>query len=388
MSGLTGHFDAVVIGGGPAGSSSARLLARLGWRTALLEHGPRHRPKACGTCLNPRAARLLSRAGLLDDVRGIAVGATCRVRVHTVGRPVLSAVLPQCRDAGQGMVVSRARLDQLLIDRARQAGVQVVQPATARVVEASSRGARVEFRQGRSTIRLRTRLVVGADGLRSAVADASGLGRRCRPGRTFGFAMDVACPAAGAVGPDTIEMFLVRGGYLGVVDHGGGRLHLAGLVDRRRPRAGSPIEFVAFVANQFDTLRRAGLHRLRRRAFDRISGAGPIPSRPHRVAAGPVALVGDAAGYTEPFSGEGISWALECAEILAESVAGQAPGDWTPAAARRYRRGWKRRIGRRQYLGRMLGPVLRRPDLAGSVLTVLGRHPAIAAWLLRRAVMP
>ena len=388
MSGPTGHFDAVVIGGGPAGSSSARLLARLGWRTALFEHGPRHRPKACGTCLNPRAARLLSRAGLLDDVRGISVGATCRVRVHTVGRPVLSAVLPQCGDDGEGMVVSRARLDQLLIDRAGQAGVQVVQPATARVVEVSSRGARVEFRQGPSTGRLRTRLVVGADGLRSAVADASGLGRRSRCGRTFGFAMDVACPAAGAVPPETIEMFLVRGGYLGVVDHGGGRLHLAGLVDRHRASVGSPIEFVASVANQFDALRRAGLHRLSRRAFDRMTGAGPIPCRPRRVAAGPVALVGDAAGYTEPFSGEGISWALESAEILAESVTGQVPGDWTAATARRYRRGWRRRIGRRQHLGRMLGPVLRQPDLAGSLVTILGRHPALTAWLLRRAVMP
>lgn len=385
---MSGHFDAVVIGGGPAGSSSARLLARLGWRTALIEHGPRHRLKACGTCLNSRGARLLRRAGLLEDVQGIAVGATCRVRVHVVGKPVLSAALPRCRDGGGGLLVPREGLDQLLIDRARQAGVRVVQPATARVVELTSRGALIELRQGPSTVRLRPRLVVGADGLRSAVADASGLGRRPRAGCKFGFALEVACPAAGAVGPDTIEMFVVRGGYLGVVDHGAGRLHLAGLVDGRRVPARTPIDFVESVANQFDALRRAGLHQLRRRALDRLIGAGPIPCRPNRVAAGPVALVGDAAGYTEPFSGEGISWALECAEVLAESVTGQAPGDWTSATARRYRRGWRRRIGRRQHLGRMLATVLQQPGLTGSLLTVLSRHPALAAWLVRRAVMP
>jgi len=64
-------FDALVIGGGPAGSSTARGLARLGWRTALVEHGSRHRPKACGDCLNVRGVRLLQRAGLLDDVRAL-----------------------------------------------------------------------------------------------------------------------------------------------------------------------------------------------------------------------------------------------------------------------------------------------------------------------------
>jgi len=385
---MSGHFDAVVIGGGPAGSSSARVLARLGWRTALIEHGPRHRDKTCGTCLNARAVRLLRRAGVLEEVQEIAVGSAGRVRVHVAGRPVLSAALPRCRDAGGGLLVPRDRLDQLLIDVARQAGVQVVQPATARVTEVTSRGAVIELRQGPSTARLRSRLVVGADGLRSAVAEAAGLARRHRAGCKFGFAMEVACPAGGAVRPDTIEMFIVHGGYLGVVDHGGGRLHLAGLVDGRRGRAGNPIDFVESVARQFDALRRAGLHQLRRRAFDRMTGAGPIPCRPHRVAAGAVALVGDAAGYTEPFSGEGISWALECAEVLAESVTGQVPGDWTSATARRYRRGWKRRVGRRQHFGRVLASVLQQPGLTGGLLAVLGRHPLLAAWLVRRAVMP
>jgi flavin-dependent dehydrogenase len=378
----------VVIGGGPAGSSAARSLARHGWRTVLIERGPRHRPKACGTCLNPRAAELLRRAGLLDDVRNLAVGATHRLRVHLVGRPPLAAVLPHCDEAGGGLLVPRDGLDQLLIDRAAEAGVQVVQPAVARIVELTSHRAVIELRDGSSTTHLRPRLVVGADGLRSAVAEAAGLARPGRAGRKFGFSFQVTTPAAGAVDPDTIEMFLVSGGYLGVVAHGGKTLHVAGLVAARGNAPSNPLDFVEWVANRFDLTKRAGLHRLRRSGCSRLLGAGPIPCRPHPVADERVVLVGDAAGYTEPFSGEGISWALECAEILADSVAEHSPGHWTACTVRRYRRLWKRRVGRRQHLGRLLAGALERPGLTRALLDAVTRHRAIADWLVRRAVMP
>ena len=384
----TNQLDAVVIGGGPSGSSAARSLARLGWRTVLIERGPRHRPKACGTCLNPRAARLLYRAGLLQEVRNLAVGTTRRLRVHLAGRPPLSAVLPRCTEVGEGLLVPRGRLDQLLIDRATEAGVEVVQPAAARIVELTQRGAVIELRDGSSTLHLRPALVVGADGLRSAVADAAGLGRRGGAGRKFGFALQVTCAAGRSMAPDTIEMFLVSGGYLGVVGHGGDVLHVAGLIAARSAAPGNPLDFVEWVASGFDVMRRAGLHRVRRRACTRLLGAGPIPCRPDRVADERVVLVGDAAGYTEPFSGEGISWALECAEILADSVADHRPGDWTKSTVRRYRRGWTCRVGRRQHLGRLLAGVLERPGLARALLDTATRHPAITSWLVRRAVMP
>ncbi len=383
----TDQLDAVVIGGGPAGSSAARSLARLGWRTVLIERGPRHRPKACGTCLNLRAVSLLRRAGLLDDVRNLAVGVTRRVRVHLVGRPPLAAVLPRCSEGGEGLLVPRDGLDQLLIDRAAEAGVQVIQPAVARIADMTRRGAVIELRNGSSTALLRPRLVVGADGLRSAVAEAAGLGRPGRAGRKFGFALQVTSPTARAVAPGTIEMFVVSGGYLGVVGHGGKTLHVAGLVAARGNAPGNPLDFVEWVANHFDVMKRAGLHRVRRSACSRLLGAGPIPCRPRRVADQRVVLVGDAAGYPEPFSGEGISWALECAEILADSVADHSPGHWTTCTVRRYRRRWARRVGRRQYLGRLLAGALERPRLTGAVLDAVTRHPAIAAWLVRRAVM-
>jgi len=379
-------FDAIVIGGGPAGSCTARALARLGWRTALIEHGSRHRPKACGDCLSVRGVRLLQRAGLLDDVRALAVGSTRQVRVHVAGRPPLTVPLP-AGDDGVGLLVPRDRFDQLLVDRAAEAGVRVFQPVSARVVELTPHGARVVLRGRGAAFHARCRLLVGADGLRSAIADASGLGRHRTNGGKFGFAIDVEGPACGGVAPGTIEMFVVRGGYLGVVARSDRRMHVAGLVSRAAAAA-NPVDFVESVARRFDVLRRSGLHRLRRAAVKRVLGAGPIPCRPRGVAGVRVALVGDAAGYVEPFSGEGIRCALESAEVLADSVAGATPGDWTPATARVYQHQWARRIGRRQHLDRLLARALEWPGLTGPLASVTGRYPAIAAWLVRMAVRP
>ena len=376
-------FDALVIGGGPAGSCTARALARLGWRTALIERGSRYRPKACGDCLNARGVRLLQRAGLLDDVRALAVGSTRQVRVHVAGRPPVTAPLP-AGDAGVGLLVPRDRFDQLLVDRAAEAGVRVFQPVSARVVELTPSGAVVALRGRGAVSRARCRLLVGADGLRSAIADASGLGRRRTAGGKFGFAIDVDEPARGGVAAGTIEMFVVRGGYLGVVTRSDRRMHVAGLVSG----GGNPVEFIESVARRFDVLRRSGLHRLRRRSVNRMLGAGPIPCRPRGVAGVRVALVGDAAGYVEPFSGEGISCALESAEVLADTLARETPGDWTPATARAYQGQWTRRIGRRQHLDRLLARALERPGLTGPLVRVTGRYPALAGWLLRMAAGP
>jgi flavin-dependent dehydrogenase len=379
-------FDAIVIGGGPAGSRTAGALARLGWHTALIEHGSRNRPKACGDCLNVRGVSLLQRAGVLDDVRALALGSTRQIRVHVAGRPPLEAPLP-AGDAGDGMLVPRDRFDQLLIDRAAEAGVHVFQPASARVVELTRHGARVALRGrgGGVASSVRCRLLVGADGLRSAIADAAGLGRHRTNGGKFGFAIDV--DGCEGVAPGSIEMFVVRGGYLGVVARSDRRMHVAGLVSRGAT-AGNPVEFIESVARRFDVLRPSGLQRLRRSSVSRLLGAGPIPCRPRGVAGARVALVGDAAGYVEPFSGEGISCALESAEILADTLAGQSPGDWTPATARVYQRNWTRRIGRRQHLARLLARALERPGLTGGLVSLTGRSPALAAWLVRMAVGP
>ncbi len=387
---MTDEFDAVVIGGGPAGSLSALLLAKLGWRVALIERGGRFRDKACGHCLNLAVHPLLQREGLLDDVRARSVGRSQRLRVHLGQREPATIALADDHRAGGYLLVPRREFDQLLRDRAARAGVTVVQSARACLRSTNDHGAVVEVKlPQRQTRRLRCRLVIGADGLRSGVAQAAGLAAtKKRIGRKFGFSLDVRCPRADLLARETIEMFVVPGGYLGVVNQGRGLLHLAGLVSPHDADASRPVSFVATVARRFDLLRRVGLANAAALHAVKVLGAGPIPCRPRAVAGDCVALVGDAAGYVEPFTGEGMSWALTSAEVLAEVVADQSPGDWTPAVARRYARAWRDRIGRRQRLCQLVSWSLGRPRLMGLLAGAVARPGPLTRGLVGKVVMP
>ena len=387
---MNDEFDAVVIGGGPAGSMSALLLAKLGWRVVLIERGGRFRDKACGHCLNLAVHPLLQREGLLDDppMAG-SVGRLQRLRLHLGQREPATIALADGHRAGGYLLVPRREFDQLLRDRAAQAGATVIQSARACLRSTDEHGAVVEVRSPqRQTRRLRSRLVIGADGLRSGVARAEGLAATKRIGRKFGFALDVRCPRADLLSPDTIEMFVVPGGYLGVVNQGRGVLHLAGLVSPHDADASRPVSFVATVARRFDLLGRVGLANAAALHAAKVLGAGPMPCRPRAVAGEWVALVGDAAGYVEPFTGEGMSWALTSAEVLAEVVADQSPGDWTPAAARRYRRAWRDRIGRRQWRCRLVSWSLGHPRWVGLLAGAVTRPGPLTRGLVGKVVMP
>jgi flavin-dependent dehydrogenase len=163
---------------------------------------------------------------------------------------------------------------------------------------------------------------------------------------------------------------------------------VAGLVGSRAPGDSAPFAFVESVAGRFEALTEAGLDRLDRSRCGPLLGAGPMPCRPRRVAGHRVVLVGDAAGYIEPFTGEGMSWALESAEILATVVADLSPGGWTAAAARRYRRAWAARVGRRQRGCTWLARILSRPAVSRALFGVAARRKALVETLVRQAVMP
>ncbi len=368
------QFDAVVVGGGPAGSVAALTLARLGWRVAVIEKRPPGRSKACGHCLHPRGVHVLERLGVaaaaLQDTAAVTAP-TRRVRVHLPGERPMEARID--RD-GAGVVVDRGRFDDRLLGVAAAAGVEVIRPAFGRLSGAGERGMIVEV----DSRRLSAGLVVGADGLGSRVASGS---LHCRSGERIGFAADLPVDLEVGPEPGVIEMVVVPGGYLGAVRNAPGWLHVAGLIDLTHVRHWRPADLLQTASTILGV--EIG-SRAAARGRWRMQGAAPMPWRPAVVAGPGLALVGDAAGYVEPFTGEGMGWALESAERLAHSVAGRPPGTWDDSAARAYRRSWRRSIGARHRTCRLVASALRRPRLVAALPGVV--RGGVFRWLAGRVM--
>lgn len=376
--------DAVVIGGGPGGALAAVHLARLGWHTVLIEKGPRDRGKACGHCLNRRAINVLGRAGITEFGAGLSRGVTQRFRAHSAdGATIDIPMNPSGPQEVGGLIVDRSTFDQLLRDRAEKAGVEVIQPAAARLLKSDQNGAVVEVVTQRERFRIETCLVIGADGLGSAVARAAGFVHKRSAGRRYGFSFDVAHPMAAMVERDTIEMFVSPSGtgYLGIVNCGGGILHVAALVNHTSG-AGSrnPLDFAHQTARAHAMLRDLGFNRMDAQQMQHLKAIGPMPWLPRKVASGAVTLVGDAARYIDPFTGEGMGWAIEAAELIGQVAQRCDKHQWSAAASQQYAAAWRRTIAQRQRLCRGLAWMLARPR-AAAMLMRLGAH---LPWIAQR----
>ena len=174
---MTASSDVLVVGGGPAGSSVARLLAILGWSVALVDRGQFPRAKACGECLNPGAVQALARHGLLDRVAALTPARLEGWRIASGARVAAG----RFTGGAYGLSLPRARLDTVLVQAASEAGVRIDEGVRVLGLAPTGRAAdtRVLVRGNRDGPSTRAaRVVVGADGLRSVLARSLAAYRR------------------------------------------------------------------------------------------------------------------------------------------------------------------------------------------------------------------
>jgi geranylgeranyl reductase family protein len=379
--------DVLIVGGGPAGSSAAFHLARGGLDVLVLDRARFPRDKPCSEYLSPEASRLLDAMGALRAVEecgaaqlsGMIVHAPNGARVH--GEFAADHGFRGYRD--RGLALRRTVLDALLLDRARDAGARVVEGA--HVVDLlRERGGRVRGVKLAGAGEMRARLVIGADGLRSIVARRLGLARRARWPRRLALVTHYRGVAGvGSCG----EMHVTSAGYAGLANVGRGETNVAVVVPASRGRDAAG-DAEGFLERWIDSHPGLAPRFARAERVSPVLATGPFASRARRASAPGAALVGDAADFFDPFTGEGIYAALRGGELLApfamESLVAAGRGMHARAdeALGAYDRARRAEFRGKWIVERLVGAAVAWPPLLNHAAGVLARRTDMADLLV------
>lgn len=373
------QVEVAIVGGGPAGAVLAARLAGAGHEVVVLERNPTWRWRAGGVFTSPAAVAALRRAGLDETSLRVVARPIPAMRVETRGGT--SFRLTYGADAGGEPAVGfdRSRLDPALLDVARRAGAEVRLGWSVSAVDVGT-GRLDVLASGGTTARIRALVVVGADGRRSIVARAAGVSRAARLAPRIGLTYHLRDRDPKAA--RDARMRLLPDGYVGIAPVAGGRVNVGIVLGRtwrtevadRGARSVADAIVKSIPATEDDPAEwRLG------EPTDTIEGAWPLGHRVTRRAGRNWLLVGDAAGFLDPFTGEGLHRGLISAELAAGAIRAGARGKQDAFAA--YERAMQRRFLTKDGVSSLVQLFLARPALFEYAARRVAARPAVRATM-------
>lgn len=353
------YYDIIVVGAGPAGATTATVAAQAGAQVLLLEeHSKVGRPIQCTGLLSARGWRLarLDRSIVVREIRGVRACAPDGAFIDLGGERV------------RAYVIDRDRFDQELVERAAHAGVNVRTGVRAMALASYEDHQRRLWVQspGGPKEKLRARVIIGADGAHSLIAQQAGLPQPQKRLLGLQAVVEYRSPKS-----DFVEVFFGKrwtGGFFGwaVPERDG------------CARVGLATECLRAAKQSFERLRVE--HCLGGKILCYQSGMIPIGPAERTVADG-VLLVGDAAGQAKPTSGGGIYTGMLCGRIAGEVAAKAALSENTTARSlSEYERRWRKKLERELLLGFQAQQILTQlSDEQLTQLLKLLQKPALRA---------
>lgn len=368
-------WDAIVLGAGPAGALAARELAIGGARVLLVDRKSFPRRKVCGGCLNKTALGVLDSMGLGSLPTRLG-GIEIESLELAFARRSTRLVLPG------GIALSRPLLDDALAKTAIAEGAEFLS-GTQGLVSASWPERRdVVLAQGNDKVTAAARVVLVATGLGDARCASEPIAHNHVAARSrFGAGCTVeSFPSF--YRQKVIFMAVGQGGYVGLVRVENGSLNVAAALDKDFVKGcGGPGAAAAGI------LSGAGFPPVSELVTASWQGTVALTRQTRPLAAERVFLLGDATGYVEPFTGEGMAWALMSGRAVGP-LARRGIECWNSALPQEWAQIHNRLIARRQRLCRGLTTVLRHPWLTHASLEVLRRFPGLGGLLIERLNFP
>lgn len=381
----TKRYDAAVIGGGPAGSATALMLARAGWSVAMVEKSEFPRPKVCGEFISASTFPLFADFGLLDAVCGLAGPEVRRVGMFA-GKTISTARMPEVSGpfGKWGRALGREHLDLLMLDAAASAGADLWQPCRVTRVEPQHEGWRCEISHDRKDTALFARTIVAANG---SWEKNPWLPDCDLPHKDSDLLAFKAHFEGADLAPDLMPLLVFPGGYGGMVWSDRGRVSLSCCISRKvmnrcrrsDERAGDAVlrHISQSCEGVADTLRRAKLR-------DAWHAAGPMRPGIRAAFTDGIFRVGNAAGEAHPIIAEGITMAIQSASLLCHTLIAEqdslAKASVLAEAGRAYSARWRGYFAGRIHAAAAFAHTLMRPGSAALAVAFPKRFPALLTF--------